>query len=162
MGGVGLLTVFACHVNHRVSYFTGTDTFSTGEDNPFGCQPYGSEVARSKRKDECVAAYLVEDAADELVVGDDVVHEVFGGVCKLRKRLFDFYLFGQMYECSRTLQTGIPKGIQLVTLCACGFNAFVGYLQAAVSLLHLPQGIIETQGKGLCRYGKTRSQKDNE
>ena len=41
-------------------------------------------------------------------------------------------------------------------------NAFVGYLQATVSLLHLPQGIIETQGKGLCRYGKTRSQKDNE
>ena len=133
-----MCTVLACHVNHCIAYFTGTDAFSSGEYDPFGGEAYGGEVARRERKGECVAAYLVEDAADELVVRNQVVYEVFGGVCELRKGLLYFYLFGQVYECARTLQARIPEGVQLVAFHTGAFNAFVGYLQAAVSLLHLP------------------------
>lgn len=46
-----------------------------------------------------------------------------------------------MDEGSGTLQAGIPKGIQLVSLCTCGFNLLVGYLQDTITLLHLAQGI---------------------
>ena len=136
--GIGLFPVLACHVYHRVSYFAGADTFAAGEYNPFGCQPHRCEVTRCKWKDECVAAYLVEDAADELVVRNEVVYEVFGRICKLRKRLLYFYFFGQVYECSCTLQTWIPQSVQLVTFCTCGFDALVGYLQVPITLLHLP------------------------
>ena len=45
---------------------------------------------------------------------------------------------------------------------SCGFDVLVGYLQAAVSLLHLPKGIIEAQGEDLRRCGNTCSQEDDE
>ena len=136
--GIGLFPVLACHVYHRVSYFAGADTFAAGEYNPFGCQPYRCEVTRCKWKDECVAAYLVEDAADELVVRYDVVHKVFCRVGELGKGLFYLYLFGKMHERTGTLQGGVPEGIQFVTFRTGGFNSLVGYFQAAVAVLHLP------------------------
>jgi hypothetical protein len=83
-------------------------------------------------------AYLVEYAADELVVRHDVVHKVLCRVGELGKGLFYLYLFGKMHERTGTLQGGVPEGIQFVTFCTGGFNSLVGYFQAAVAVLHLP------------------------
>ena len=160
--GVCLFAVLAGDVNHCISYLSGTDALSAGKHDPFGGQTYRAEIAGCERKGEGVAAYLVEDTADKLVVRYEVVDKVFGRVGKLRERLLHFYLFGQVYECARTLQARIPKGVQFVTFRPCGLDTLVGYLQASVSLLHLPKGIIEAQGEDLRCCGNTCSQEDDE
>ena len=151
--GIGLSPVFAGDVYHGVAYLRGPDALAAGEYDPFGSQADGSQVAWSQWKGKGMGAYLVEYAADELVVRHDVVHKVLCRVGELGKGLFYLYLFGKMHERTGTLQGGVPEGIQFVTFRTGGFNSLVGYFQAAVAVLHLPQGITEAKGKGgLCGH----------
>ena len=136
--GIGLSPVFAGNVYHGVAYLRGPDALAAGEYDPFGGQADGSQVAWSQWKGKGMGAYLVEYAADELVVRHDVVHKVFCRVGELGKGLFYLYLFGKMHERTGTLQGGVPEGIQFVTFRTGGFNSLVGYFQAAVAVLHLP------------------------
>ena len=97
-----------------------------------------TEVRLRGARGKARGAYLVEYAADELVVRHDVVHKVLCRVGELGKGLFYLYLFGKMHERTGTLQGGVPEGIQFVTFRTGGFNSLVGYFQAAVAVLHLP------------------------
>ena len=83
LGSVSLRTVFTGEVNHPVSDFAGSHTLTTGEDDPFGRQTHGSEVAGGEGEDEGMGAYLVQYPADELVVGDDVMYKILCGVGEL-------------------------------------------------------------------------------
>ena len=77
----------------------------------------------------------------------------FAGSVNWERGWFYLYLFGKMHERTGTLQGGVPEGIQFVTFRTGGFNSLVGYFQAAVAVLHLPQGITEAKGKGgLCGH----------
>src|SRR5699024_5756427 len=104
--GIGLSPVFAGNVYHGVAYLRGPDALAAGEYDPFGGQADGSQVAWSQWKGKGMGAYLVEYAADELVVRHDVVHKVLCRVGELGKGLFYLYLFRKMHERTGTLQGG--------------------------------------------------------
>ena len=91
--GIGLFPVLTGNVYHSVAYLRGTDTLTSGEYHPFGSQSDGSQIAWGQWKGEGMGAYLVEDAADELVIRQDVVYKALCRVGELGKRLLYFYLF---------------------------------------------------------------------
>ena len=135
LGGVSLRTVFTGEVNHPVSDFASSYTFTSGEDDPFGCKAYGGKVAWSEGEGESITTYLIQYSTDELIVRDDVMYKILCRISELGERLFYFYLFGHVDVSTGSLQAGIPQSIELVPFCAGGFNAFVGNLEALIAFL---------------------------
>lgn len=111
--GIGLSPVFAGNVYHGVAYLRGPDALAAGEYDPFGGQADGSQVAWSQWKGKGMGAYLVEYAADELVVRHDVVHKVLCRVGELGKGLFYLYLSERCTNVPAPCRKGYQRAFSL-------------------------------------------------